>query len=106
MEILNTGTYTRSEDEVLNFYECLQMLHLLVINEFIYHVPEHPETILIYREGAGENPEGFYAENIYSVARELKNDVEGQKYLRSVLSDNGIALEFVISSVSGCPYDI
>lgn len=86
--------YTKSLKEPLIFYECLQLLDVLIKHNIVLRDPNNKNNVIIYRKAQGTNPEGWYSDNIHSVARELTHDIKGQKYLRKVLKTKGILLEF------------
>ena len=86
----------------MNFVECLQLLEVLIKNNIISIDENNKNNVLVYREAGEKFPEGWYSENIHSVARELVDDIKAQEYLRNVLSEKGIVLEFedVIGNVN------
>jgi len=88
----------------LTYYECVQLLQLCVENGLIERDREHDSNILVYRERGTESPEGWYSENLMSIAKELSNDFDGQKTLMEELKSQGINIEFhepVFETLSG-----
>ena len=45
------------------------------------------DNVLVYRGAGPEEPEGWYSENLMSLAQELRNDPNGQKELLSAYKD-------------------
>lgn len=88
------NTYIKSIDQPLTFYECLQLLEQLIQSKMLQQDPNNRNNVLIYREAGVSSPEGWYSENIHSVAGELMSDLPGQTFLRQALVDNGISMEF------------
>ncbi len=89
------NTYTKNHSEQLDFYETLQLLTQMKEQDLLHSDPERKNNILIYR-AAGENgdPEGWYSENIFSVAEELKDDYESQQSLWRVLEEHSFEPSF------------
>lgn len=93
--------YTKDLNEPLVFIECLKMLEVAVENGIIpkdpnpINDPDRKNNILVYCTAGDEfHPEGWYSQNIHSAARELLDDVEGQKFIRETLQERGIILKF------------
>ena len=89
----------KSIDEPLIFIECLQLIDVLIKNNFLVRDKNNKDNIIVYREKTEATPEGWYSLNVHDVARELYNDVDSQVYLRNVLLENNI--EFEIEDVVG-----
>lgn len=92
--IPQSNKYNKSLDEPLIFIECLQLIEKLIDIGVIQRVPDGSDRIAIYRAKGIEEPEGWYSENIFTVAQELLGDIEGQQYLRGVLAEKGIKKPF------------
>ncbi len=92
--IPQSNKYNKSLDEPLIFIECLQLIENLIDIGIIQRVPEGSNRIAIYRAKGIEEPEGWYSENIFTVAQELLGDIEGQQYLRGILAEKGIKKPF------------
>jgi len=92
-------TYTKNMEESLNFMECIQLLETMIGYDILTIDPQNPDNLLMYRNSDGVNPEGWYSENLLSVASELVSDIEGQRFLREELNTLGVSLEF--NDVSG-----
>lgn len=75
-------------------YECKQLLDVFVDNDLIQRDPNNSDNVLVYRAGNSLNEEGWYSENIFEVAQDLLNDIDGQYFLRKELADRGIEIEF------------
>lgn len=88
------GIYTKSIEESLTFYECLQLIDKLIENNILMQNPDDKNCVLVYRAAGKANPEGWYSENVFDTAQELLNDIEGQRFLRQKLIDKNITLEF------------
>lgn len=95
-------------DEKLNYYQCLQLLEKCVKEKVIIGdpAPERASNILIYRNKGTKQPEGWYSENIFTVASELVDDEDGQKIILAALSEMGIefSCERMPTSTSPNPY--
>ena len=78
----------------LSFSECLQLLVQLIEKEFIKADSNNKDNILIYRKAGNNSPEGWYSENIFSVAQELANDYNSQQRLQKVLEAKGFEPKF------------
>lgn len=92
--IPQSNKYNKSLDEPLIFIECLQLIEKLIDIGVIQRVPDGSDRIAIYRAKGIEEPEGWYSENIFTVAQELLGDIEGQQYLRGILAEKGIKKPF------------
>lgn len=92
--IPQSNKYNKSIDEPLIFIECLQLIEKLIDIGVIQRVPDGSDRIAIYRAKGIEEPEGWYSENIFTVAQELLGDIEGQQYLRGILAEKGIKKPF------------
>lgn len=75
---------------MLDYYNCVRLLERLVELDVIQRDPENKDNILVYRDAAEIDPsdryapnwpEGWYSENLMSIASELTSDEEGQNYL-------------------------
>lgn len=77
----------------MNFYNCLRLLNECVKAGLIQLSSENSNDILVYRQAGNSSPEGWYAENIFTVAQELMLDLEGQKFLACALKDAGIEFQ-------------
>lgn len=79
----------------LSFYQCLTLLDLCAKHKVIQTDPDpdRKSNLLIYREKGTVEPEGWYSENIFTVANELLEDREGQQLLIKSLSDKGITFD-------------
>ncbi|MBP0958576.1 MAG: hypothetical protein J5992_00435 [Oscillospiraceae bacterium] len=87
--------YTKDLNEPLIFIECLKMLEVAVDNGILQRDPDEKNNILVYRAAGDDyHPEGWYSENIHSVAQELLEQVEDQIAIREALQERGIILEF------------
>ena len=87
--------YIKSHSKELTFYEALQMLTQMKEQGLLQSDPNLKDNVLIYR-AAGDNgdPEGWYSENIFSVAEDLLNDYESQQALWRVLEEHSFEPEF------------
>lgn len=70
----------------MDFLNCLSLLRELSKKEIIKKDKDVRNNILVYRSGNENFPEGWYSENIVTVASELVNDSEGVNYLISKLN--------------------
>ena len=87
-------SYTKPIGKALTFYECLQLLSKLKECNMLMQDPDDPNHVLVYRKANGNNPEGWYSENIFDTAQDLLNDAEGQKFLMQELTNKNITMEF------------
>lgn len=94
-EILGTEYQESETDEFepYNYFNCMRLLHECVKNNILRTNPNNGDHILIYREKGKTLPEGWYSENIFDVARELMDDIEGQKLLTKELLKAGITFQ-------------
>lgn len=79
------------ENKPLNFYQCIQLLSSLVNKNIVQRDPNNANNILVYRNATNDFPEGFYSENLMTVASELVGDIEGQTYLVEQLEKEVLA---------------
>lgn len=70
----------------MDFLNCLSLLRELTRKEIIKKDENVRNNIFVYRSGNKNFPEGWYSENILTVASELVNDSEGVNYLISKLN--------------------
>lgn len=88
-------TYIKTPEEPLTkLYECLQLLDVLADNDIVQRDPNNRNNIITYRTADELNPEGWYSQNIFTVAEELLYDIEGQQFLRNELESRGIEMQF------------
>lgn len=66
---------------MLNFYNCIRLLDEATLCGLIQRDPIFPNNILVYRDAGEEDPEGWYSENLMSIAQELAEDNEGQELI-------------------------
>lgn len=69
---------------MLNFISCVLLLKEMCKLGIIDRDPSVPGNILIYRDTGKppeDYPEGWYSENLMTMASELTDDKEGQTYL-------------------------
>ena len=78
---------SKSTDEQLNFYQCIQLLDALVANDQIQQDPQNKQNILVYRSAGEDTPEGWYSQNLMSAASELANQPDEQKILLDRLQE-------------------
>lgn len=90
----NEYMYAKSMDEPLNFIECVQLLDRLAKEGCIQRDPNNRNNILVYRSGGPEKPAGWHSDNLMSVASEVVNNVDDQKFLRKTLAENGVEMVF------------
>lgn len=89
------NTYKKDHSESLSFYEALQMLTQMKEHGLLQSDPELKNNVLIYRAaGDNGNPEGWYSENIFSVAEDLMNNYESQQALWRVLEEHNFEPDF------------
>lgn len=69
----------------LTFCQCVNLLTRLVENGALQKDPNNENNILVYRTGGNKNPEGWYSQNILSLASELSKDEKGQKFLLNLI---------------------
>ena len=81
-------------DAELSFYHCIQLIDMCIKNNLIKKDPNNDNNILVYRERSEYAPEGWYSDNIHTVARELSKDVYRQRYLMGMLDTKGVRVEF------------
>ena len=74
----------------MTFFNCLHLLHECVKAGLLQRSEKDENCILVYREAGTELPEGWYAENVYNVARELVNDEPALDYLLNELQKKGV----------------
>lgn len=74
----------------MTFFNCLRLLHECVKAGLLQRSDKDESCILVYREAGTELPEGWYAENIHAVARELTNDEPALDYLLDELRKKGV----------------
>lgn len=86
--------YTKSMDEPLIMYECMQLLDTLVKNGIIHRDPDNANNILVYMKADELNPEGWYSQNLMSAAQDLLDDIDGQQFLRRELENRNIDMVF------------
>lgn len=85
--------YLKDHNEKLSFYETIQLLGSMVKvglleNDYFPENEERPEDrIIIYRKSRPGFPEGWYSENLLSVAQELAFDYESQQALWKELNE-------------------
>lgn len=92
--------------ENLNFYGCMKLLEACIKAERIHIDPNNQNNILIYRAVGNppdKFPEGWYSENIHNTAKDLMEDIGGQKALLGVLKEENI--EFKIRPIYLKGYD-
>ncbi len=82
-------TYTKDHSKRLKFYEILQLLTQMKEADLLHSDPENKNNILVYRAvGKNGKPEGWYSENIFSVAQELMDNYKSQQALWHVLEEH------------------
>lgn len=81
----------------LNFYNCLRLLSECIYREIIKRDPNNKNHILVYRNAGTINPEGWYSENVMDIAKELKEDRDGQAILIQALKEKNV--DFKISNL-------
>ena len=74
----------------MTFFNCLRLLHECVKAGLLQRSEKDENCILVYREAGTELPEGWYAENIHAVARELTNDEPALDFLLEELQKKGV----------------
>lgn len=89
------------EFDGLSYLECVGVLSALVKHNLIKRDPADSNSILVYRNSGSETPEGWYSQNIMSVASELADDLEGQRYLLGAVLENGIHFERLTDKTVG-----
>lgn len=72
---------------MLNFYNCIRLLDVAIKCDLIQRDPNIPDNILVYRKAGEEDPEGWYSENLMSIAQELQDDEEGQTEILGALEE-------------------
>lgn len=71
----------------LNYINCVYLLQDSITHGIIQRDPDVKDNILLYRYAGPTEPEGWYSENLMSVAQELLHDPKGQKELLSAFRD-------------------
>ena len=71
----------------LNYINCVYLLQDAVSHGIVQRDSEIKDNVLVYRGAGPEEPEGWYSENLMSLAQELRNDPNGQKELLSAYKD-------------------
>ena len=89
LDCINIDYSNTGESDDLQFMIAFMVKENLVKPEaeVLRICPTDPNAILVYREAGSKNPEGWYAENIISVAQELMTDESGQFHLREALDE-------------------
>ena len=68
---------------MFNHYNCVRLLSAAVQAGLIQRDPSDGNRILIYRAAGTKEPEGWYSENLFSVAQELLKSEAGQQFIAS-----------------------
>lgn len=77
----------------ISFLGILSILEEMFSKELLLKDPNNSDNMLVYMEADASNPEGWYSENIHSVAREILADVESQDAILTYAKENGIDVE-------------
>lgn len=87
-------SYTKPLKELLNYYECLQLLDTLLKHKIVYLDTKNNENVMVYRKASKSYAEGWYSVNKHMLACELLQDIKWQIKLRKDLKKQSIKLEF------------
>lgn len=87
----NKLLWKKAVDYPLNYIACLHLLEACLDNGLALRDPEDKNRMIVFVEG----DEQMYSENIMTVAGKLANDIDGQKYIISLLEENRICIDFV-----------
>lgn len=75
----------------LNYVACLRLLEACLDNGLALRDPKDRNRMIVFVE----DDEQMYSENIMTVAGKLVNDIDGQKYIVSLLEENHIRIDFI-----------
>lgn len=85
----NKLLWKKSVDCPLNYIACLNLLEACLDNGLALRDPKDRNRMIVFVE----DDEQMYSENIMTVAGKLANDIDGQKYIVSLLEKNHIGVE-------------
>lgn len=86
-KMLETVCRLLNAEKPMDFQQCIQFVDTLIQKDLLQIDPDNKDNILVYREAGMKSPEGWYSENILSIASELADDINDQQNMLKALRD-------------------
>lgn len=71
--------------EQMDFLSCINLLDKLKELGVLHQDPNNSDNLIVYKNAGSQGPEGWYSENLMSLAHEVANDPDAQLYLKQEL---------------------